>query len=563
MMARPRIQLALWLALCALAVPALPAHAQGIRPSEQPLEVPAFPEAEQDPSVLPPIPAPPVEDRDQLSSGVKVFVREIQVLGSTVFTDADFAPLTEPYTGREISTGELGQVRNAVTRLYVDAGYITSGAVIPDQDLAGGVVVLEVVEGRLEDIDVEGTDNLQRAYVRDRIALGASAPLNVFELEKRLQLLAQKPLIRRIDASLNPGLRRGESTLSVLVEEGRALRVGFGGANSQSNTVGSYAGRVRTTHLSLTGEGDVFTTRGEGSEGYRDLDTSYSIPLNARDTTLSLHFRRTTGEVIEDPFDDLDVESVSQTFGMSLRHPVIQDLGQELWIGLTGEYRTSKTDYKYGSFPFIPGSDDGRIEISVLRLLGEWTRRSSSRVLAARSTVSFGLDLFGSTTNRSSLPDSRYVAWLAQVQAIQRLPAWTRGSQLVFRTDLQLTNDPLLSLEQFSLGGMNTVRGYAENQLVRDNGIASSVELRVPLLRDVLGPDTLQFAPFFDIGQAWNERHNSGPETLASLGVGFRYQANDRLRAELYWGGRLRQVSRSGHGMANHGFHFDVEVLAW
>ena len=35
--------------------------------------------------------------------------------------------------------------------------------------------------------------------------------------------------------------------------------------------------------------------------------------------------------------------------------------------------------------------------------------------------------------------------------------------------------------EKFSLGGVNSVRGYRENELVSDNGVIGSMELRIPL----------------------------------------------------------------------------------
>lgn len=104
-------------------------------------------------------------------------------------------------------------------------------------------------------------------------------------------------------------------------------------------------------------------------------------------------------------------------------------------------------------------------------------------MLAARSTLSFGLDALGATTHGGDAPDGRFFAWLAQLQWGHRLPERYRGSELIARLDAQLTGDRLLSLEKFGMGGLRTVRGYQENQLVRDNGIAGSVELRVPVLQ--------------------------------------------------------------------------------
>jgi hemolysin activation/secretion protein len=118
--------------------------------------------------------------------------------------------------------------------------------------------------------------------------------------------------------------------------------------------------------------------------------------------------------------------------------------------------------------------------------------------------------------------DGTFASWLGQLQWVGRLPERFRSTEMLFRADLQLARDPLLPLEQFAVGGSRTVRGYRQNQLLRDNGFATSIELRIPLLRGQLGRDLLQLAPFADLGGAWNEAKTGGPKTLASVGLGLR-----------------------------------------
>jgi len=132
-------------------------------------------------------------------------VRRFEIEGSTVFGAEDFDPLLAPWTGREIGSLDLVAVRDAITRLYVEHGYLNSGAVVPDQDLAGGVVVIRVVEGRLSDIEVSGTKHYRASVLRSRVELGSSVPLDVAKLEESLQILQQDPRIERVHARLRPG----------------------------------------------------------------------------------------------------------------------------------------------------------------------------------------------------------------------------------------------------------------------------------------------------------------------------------------------------------------------
>ncbi len=129
-------------------------------------------------------PAPPSEPSAEIPQ--TLFVQRFEVVGSHVFTPEEFAAAAAPFAGREISFAELLQARSAVTQLYVSRGYVTSGAFIPPQTLEGGVVKIQVIEGSLEEINITGTRRLQPSYVRSRIRLAASTPLNVPRLLESL-----------------------------------------------------------------------------------------------------------------------------------------------------------------------------------------------------------------------------------------------------------------------------------------------------------------------------------------------------------------------------------------
>lgn len=100
-------------------------------------------------SILPQIPLAPQQPLVPPSGALRLFVHDIHVTGSTVFSDAELADVTAPYRNRELTSDDLERVRLALTLLYVNRGYLTSGAVIPDQDVSFGVIVIQIVEGTL------------------------------------------------------------------------------------------------------------------------------------------------------------------------------------------------------------------------------------------------------------------------------------------------------------------------------------------------------------------------------------------------------------------------------
>src|SRR6185436_18056291 len=106
--------------------------------------------------VLPLVPLPPETGEPIQPGTVRVFVRDIQVTGNSVFSDAEIAEVTAPFTNRILLTEDLERLRLALTLLYVNKGYLTSGAIIPDQDVVSGVITVQIIEGKLTRIDVEG-----------------------------------------------------------------------------------------------------------------------------------------------------------------------------------------------------------------------------------------------------------------------------------------------------------------------------------------------------------------------------------------------------------------------
>lgn len=527
---------------------------------------------------LPPMPAPPEGDVQKDLGQVRVFVNAIQVTGNTVFPDSEIKIVTAPYEDRIVNTEDLERLRLALTLLYINNGYITSGAVIPDQDVKDGVIQIQIIEGVLSRIDVEGTNWFRPGYLRDRVALGARPPLKLEPIQERLQLLQRDARIERINAELRPGDQRGESVLQLKVKEANPWKAWLDFSNYQTPIVGAERGLMTLAHYNVTGHGDPLSITYGGSRGVHPIiDVSYTLPLNRYDTTFTAHYRRNDFVVISDQFRSLDLNSEAEIFGFTLRQPVYRTLSDELAVAITGEHLynkiTSAFDLPGQPFIFIPGSSNtGVNQVSALRFIQEYQHRTLSSVIALRSRVSVGFDVLGATINSRDertesgepLPSGRFVSWLGQAQAVRRLD-YLGGWQILGRLDLQLSNNRLFPLEQIPVGGRFSVRGYRENTLVRDNGFLASFESRIPLLKFASGEDMLQFAQFVDVGRAWVSRDSTpAPETLASVGLGLRWNVlpRDRARFELYWGVPLNHVPHPSGNLQDHGIHLQVIVQA-
>lgn len=514
---------------------------------------------------------PPVNTDDtQLSSVGKVFVKKFNLEGNTVFTEKDFAPILSKYEQREITAEELQEMKNDITRFYIDRGYINSGAVIPDQKIENGIVKLKIIEGRITQIKVSGNTWLRFGYVKNRVELATEddKPLNINVLQDRLKLIKQDPLIENINANLSPGLNSGESLLDVEVSEARRYHLSTRFNNHNSPGIGAYRGEAELSYTNLTGWGDRITAQYDLTKGLDDYSVEYSLPFTRRDTTLALKVERANSTVVSNPFDQLNIESQTTTYSAAVRHPFFKSLVREISAELRLEKRESETRLLDQGFAFSEGvPENGQTSVSVLRFSQEWVERSLMYVVAVRSTFSLGLDMFDSTINNNDAPDSRFLTWLLQFQWLHRLGFL--DSQGLFRTDFRYSSKPLLPVEKFSIGGVSTVRGYRENQLTTDNGLVSSAEWRVPVIKLKMpwlskgqNDGEFQLCPFFDFGWGWNtDRPDPDPYKIYSIGLGARWAINKDILAEIYWGKALKSVSVSGeHDIQDDGIHFQISA---
>src|SRR5215467_758197 len=529
--------------------------------------------------VLPIVPLPPEGEAPRKPGAVQVFVRDIMVTGNTVFSDEEINQVTGPFKNRTLVTEDLERLRLSLTLLYINKGYLTSGAIIPDQDIAAGVVAVHIIEGRLTNINVEGNRWFRTAYLHDRIELGKETPVRMEPLQDQLQILQQDRRIERVNAELKPGDKQGESVLNVHVEDRQPFHATIEVNNYQTPLVGEFRGIGTLTDDNLTGNGDPLSiSYGQSSGAFPIVYGSYELPLNRYGTTFSPYYRRYDFKLIEEPFTPLNIKTNTEIIGMSLRHPVYKTVTDEVALSVIGEHLFTQSFLFNGTpdqmpFNIFPGFQNGAATVSALRFAQDWTHRSVDTVLAVRSRFSVGLNVLGATINSNpDTPDGQFFSWLGQEQFIKQFGVKLLGMQLLQRMDLQLTNSPLFPLEQVALGGRYTVRGYREVTLLRDNAFIFSVEPRFPLYRWASGEPMFQLAPFADVGHGWNLGQNrpttltlGGPtvtNTLASIGVGLRWNIlpKDRASFEIYWGDKLNPVPKTGNTLQDHGVHVGIVI---
>lgn len=541
---------------------------------------------------LPPLPQPSGATAAIAANTQQIMITEIRVEGVTAFEPAVVDAIVAPYRGRQVSSAELQTLRLALTRMYVDRGYVNSGVVLPDQQVAGGVVTYRAIEGKLTRIEFDERSKLRGGYVRPRIQQYIEGPLNVSSLQLALRNLQQDANVRRLDARLKPGDELGQSVLSLAVNDAPRFRIGLGADNHRASSTGAESGTVLFGVRNLTGFGEELRASIGISEGADSGSVVLSVPLTARDATIQAYYSRSDSDIIERRFKALDIESETKTYGATFTLPLHLPSEDGFALSLGFEAKDSQTRLLGIPFSFSAGSQDGEAKTSVALLGADWLKRGPDSVSNVRVTYRRGLDVLDATIFEPKTDDERLLnptgadgefdVIQAQGVYIRRLPDWrwlTPNTQLVVRGTAQYSFDPLLSLEKLAIGGANTVRGYPENLLVRDNGLAATVELQVPLFgRTTPGPLNIGLVPFIDYGRSWDDkdtdpgsdvRDSDDARYIASIGAGVRWNPLPGLDAQVFYGADIADNFKGDDprdlrekDLQDDGVHFSVTYLA-
>lgn len=455
-------------------------------------------------------------------------VQTILVEDSTVFSQAVLAEAVAPFEGKTLTYADLQAAADAVTLLYLNAGYITSEAKLPpEEDVQGGVVKLQVIEGGLESIRVVGTDRLV-SYVQQRIALAGTSPLNQNRLESQLQLLKRDPLFENVEGSLRQGTGSG-SILIVQVTEASPISGSVAIDTLSPRSVGEFRTGATLRYHNLAGWGDrllasIYRSTTGGSYAY---ELAYRVPLNPMDGTLQLRATPSSFTITDpsEPTFDLGLRGSTNSYEVQYRQPLIRTLQEELALSVGFRYRNGST--LLGGFITPP------TVTSVFSFSQDYLRRDPSGVWGVQSQFRLGSGLFSATVLPSPLPSGQFFSWQGQVQRLQSLGP---SHQLLMRGAVQLTPNSLLGSEQFFIGGDQSVRGYYQNARFGDSGLQFSIEDQITLLRNDDGTSLLGLRSFVDLGYVWDSNPDlqvNSQNVLLGTGVGVTMSPLENLNARI------------------------------
>jgi hemolysin activation/secretion protein len=550
-------------AFCAQAQEAQPVP--GTRPNVPPVQAPqpVTPPPAIGVGTGSPAAGPPVEVTDRTSppSQFAVQVDAIAFAGNKVVLTASLDELARSYLGRKLEPSELEGLRNEITRFYIQHGFLNSGSMPPRYDEATRTITFPIVEGHLTRVQARGLERLAPSYVESRLIGPAGEVLNLDRIRERFQTLLTDPLISRANAKVLPGAAPGEAVLDVDVERARAYGLSVFGNNYRPPSIGEFQAGMSGWVRNLSGYGDLFDLtyqRHPGGGKGDGLNMDWHLPFDAGRGDVYVMADKGASSVTDAALLRLGIHSESRSQSLGIKETVFQR-GQSLAGNVGGEmlHRTSQSWLLGQTFWFADYSPDGRTAEHGGRVWGEMTWRAEKEVAVGRLTYTrMGNNLIQQSgpVTANSIPSSVQY-WLAQGQYNRVVLA--DGSMVGVRASLQQSSQHLPSMDQMPVGGLGTVRGFVENEFVRDIGRVLNVSFDHPFT-GFKGAITGSVGPFLD----WGQSKNVGQSAVNLSSVGFTTKAAwSGLRFDLTYGKRLGHpagTTTSTSGPQEHGVELQV-----
>jgi hemolysin activation/secretion protein len=483
------------------------------------------------------------------TSDVQVTLNSVSFRGATAVSDAELRPAYAEFLGSPRKVSVICAIRDRASRIIFDNG-VLARVEIPEQRIAGGALVLEVIEAHVVNVRVRGdVGPVQEAVERYAEKLRGMKPFDMAKAQRYLLLASDVPGVR-VRAAVRPSTSAERGAVDIDLNVTREGPTAFANVNNTgSKSAGRWGGLVR-------GEFAGYTAYGESTSitAFHTLDSNeqwlIQLAESARFGSEGLTGRGaiTYGESRPGgPLSGLDLKSESLVANLEAAYPVIRSRNRNL--NAAGGFDLIDQKTSAGGF--------GRLSHDELRVLyaradGDYRTEVSGRpvLLSGGLAVRKGLSILGASdagdpllTRAFAKPD----AWVVRGHGGVDIALTPRLTGM-FRGQAQYSSSTLLPYEQLSLGGLTVGRGYDPAAVLGDKGVSGAFELRY-------GPIALhpkaQAAPyaFFDTGYvANNNTGRTGAEkdrTLSSVGAGVVFRLWNRANLEVTYAHPL-DATRTG-----------------
>ncbi len=477
-------------------------------------------------------PAPPA-----VAGGQTLEIDEYAVRGNHLLSEDEAYAAIAPYLGPGQTVASVNAARAALQKAFVQKGYQTVAVEIPPQHVTGGVVILQVVEEPIGRLHVKGSRYFSLAKIKEQApSLAPGQVPNFKKIPHDLVVLNSWP-----DRQVVPALRAGAVPRTVDVDLNVKDQLPLHATLEMDNRYSQ-----STTPLRINGSLTYDNLWQRGDTISFNFQTAPQDPSNALVFSGSYLARVPDADWLTLLLYGLVSNSNVSTVGainVVGKGQVVGVRGIATLPGAAGFYDTlsAGVDYKHFDQDVILNGSTGATPLTYYPISATYSAswQGNNAQTHLDLTPTFSIRGFGS--NPDAFDAKRFDAeggffyLRMNLTRTQELP---KGFELFGRAQGQVSNEPLANSEEFSGGGQDTVRGYLESEVLGDDAILGSVELRTPSLGHLLGPkvDSWRFFTFAEGGEL--TALDPLPEQqaifdLASVGIGTNIELIDHLNGQV------------------------------
>lgn len=460
-------------------------------------------------------------------------LKRIETPASSYLSAEDLAGVTGGYLNRPLTFGDLEQMMAHLQALYAAAGVPTAEAVLPAQDIVDGVLRVELIEARIEQIEIQSNGTTKPEFFRRALSLREGEKPDYARLERDLRVLAlSHDLAPGLDFA--PGAKGGGTRVVITGNEPKPLRYAFTVDNHGRADTGKTRLHASAQWSSLTGWRDRLGLNVTRSDGAWSAAVSYDRPIGPNGGRLVLGLHGSNSQVIGGVFSDVQIVSDSMGFSLGYRLPVSMAHDRSLYatFGLTHD----RTDSKISGVQFADTTlNEITAELSYRRTLPLMELGGSARLRMGQAQSA-----------GNSLTDGGYGVLQLTGFANRRI---SQGFAVTAAVDAQLANKLHLPVaRQFGVGGTEILRGYPSDVRAAPEAIA----LRLQVVR--LDPysffgNRLDIQPYAFVDAAMLRSsasvgsRSTAADKLLSTGMGATFTLDDRYALHALIGAPLRPTT--------------------
>ncbi len=468
---------------------------------------------------------------------IKFILKGIVIEGNHVFSTNQLLPIYKDKLGKEITVAQLFEIVQGITNYYRNNGYIISRAILPPQHVKNGVVTVRIIEGYIGSVAVSGNPRGAKCYVQ---ALGNQIkkcpPLQISRMEKYL-LLANETPGTEVRAVMEPGKKNvGASDITLVTQE--KLASGYVSYDDYGTLyIGPQQMTANVSLNSFIGSGDtgrltVTKTPKAGELNY--WDGNYTTPISDEGDNWNVGYNRTHTHPLF-VLRPEQIDGLSDNYYTMFQFPLIRTRSENLTARSGFNYLDTNTTTLGAELytDHLRSFDAGITYNFADRWYGANMVGGDFR--QGLPILGYSSD-YNPATAQTSRPGGRgdYTKFTVNASRLQSIKGpWSLYGVI----NGQWAFNPLLSSEQFTVGGSQIGRGYDVAEILGDKGLSESIELRYDLPLGLL-LQSMQLYAFYDGGQIWNLKTGPGvldKVSILSCGFGTRFYGSKYISGNLMW----------------------------